>query len=217
MRNRVAKKVREEHKTILIALEDKKSSRFYIKELAKDKGISLKVAFAKHIGTDPKSVLLAIEDFEINNPNVKYEKAWLVIDKDSFSAEKFKCTLETCRHRNICVAYSNECYELWLLLHFKDVTGYKSRDVINKELNQEFLKHFKEGYSKSKNVVYGMLRDRQNDAIKRAENLIKNIKKRNGTVDPFTDNPSTTMHILINCLNNLKSCKKNNYNNCNKI
>lgn len=208
-------KIREQHKSILIALEDEKSSRYYIRDLIKDKGVSGNVVFAEHIGTDPNSVLKAISKFEVDNPYTKYEKAWLVIDRDSFSKSNFNGTLATAIQKEICVAYSNECYELWLLLHFKDVTGPRTRKDIKEELNKEFLKNFNFKYEKSEKHVYGMIIDRQNDAIKRATDLIKNIIKHNGKLDPSTDNPSTKMHILVNCLNNLKQCKKNNFNKCN--
>ena len=212
---RKIKRTKEQKKHILIALEDTKSSKFYIQTLLKDKSIVPHIVFAKHIGTDPKSVLNAIEKFEKENPKIKYDKAWLVIDKDSFSKDNFKGTIETARQKDICVAYSNECYELWLLLHFKNVTAYKTRDEIRKELNIEFQNNFGYKYDKAEKRVYGMLIDRQEDAIKRAQKLIENLLKLNGKLDPYNDNPSTKMHLLVECLNNLHECKENNYLECN--
>lgn len=209
--SRIIKKTKTKNVSVLIALEDEKSSRFYIKWLIKDKNLAANVAFAEHIGTDPKSVLKAIKRFKDDNPTIKYEKAWLVIDRDSFDIENFKGTLETARHNNICVAYSNECYELWLLLHFKDVTGFKTRKELRSELNTEFKKNFKIEYEKSERNVYVMLIDRQEDAIRRAEKLIERTIRDNGCLDPFMNNPSTQIHVLIKCLNELNKCKKNAY------
>lgn len=208
---RKVQKKRVQYKNILIALEDEKSSRYYIRELIKDKDIMANVVFAEHIGTDPGSVLAAIEKFKVDNPKIKFEKAWIVIDKDSFPKKIFKGTLQTARQRDICVAYSNECYELWLLLHFKNVTGIKDRVQIKKELNAEFKKHFNLEYAKSEKHVYGMIIDRQDDAIRRAKKLTKNLKKLDPHFDPYVNNPSTMMHVLISCLNNMKKCKKESY------
>jgi hypothetical protein len=213
--SRKIKKTKQQRKHILIALEDTKSSRFYIKDLLKHKNIIPHIVFAKHIGTDPRSVLKAIDQFEKENPDIKYDKAWLVIDKDSFSKNNFKGTLETARQKGICVAYSNECYELWLLLHFKDVTSYKTREDIGRELNLEFMKNFKLEYKKSEKHVYGMLIDKQEQAIQRAKKLIQNIIKIDGELDPYNNNPSTKIYLLIECLNNLEGCKENNYLDCN--
>jgi len=213
--SRKVKKIKQKKKHILIALEDTKSSRFYIRDLLKDKGIIPHIVFAKHIGTDPKSVLKAISQFEKENPDIKYDKGWLVIDKDSFSKDNFKGTLETARQKEICVAYSNECYELWLLLHFKDVQSHKTRENIKKELNEEFQKNFKLKYEKSEKHVYGMLIDKQEIAIQRAKKLIENIIKIEGSLDPYNNNPSTKIYLLIECLNDLERCKENNYLDCN--
>ena len=214
--SRKIKKIKHQKKHILIALEDTKSSRFYIKDLLKDKNIISHIVFAKHIGTDPKSVLKAIKQFEKENPDIKYDKAWLVIDRDSFSKENFKGTLETARQKEICVAYSNECYELWLLLHFKNIASHKTREEIKKELNEEFKKYFNLKYEKSEKHVYGMLIDRQEEAIQRAKKLTENIIKIDGKLDPYNNNPSTKIHLLVECLNNLEKCKEENYLNCNE-
>jgi hypothetical protein len=211
---RKLRKIQKERKHILIALEDTKSSKFYIQTLLKDKSIAPHIVFAKHIGTDPRSVLNAIKRFEKENPEIKYDKAWLVIDRDSFSKENFKGTIETARQKEICVAYSNECYELWLLLHFKDVNSHKTREEIKKELNSEFQKNFGLKYDKSEKHVYGMLIDRQEEAIKRANKLIENLLKLNGKLNPYNDNPSTKIHLLVECLNNLDKCRENDYSSC---
>lgn len=208
-------KRRKELKHILIALEDEKSSRFYMQKLVKDKNISAKIVFARHIGTDPKSVLRAIQNFGDKNPDIKYEKAWIVIDKDSFSKDNFNGTINTARQKNICVAYSNECYELWLLLHFRDANKYMDRKEIRKELNQEFRENFNVDYEKSEANVYEMLIDKQDDAIKRAKRMITRLRDINENLNPYEDNPSTKLHILVECLNNLESCKENNFLNCN--
>lgn len=215
--SRKIKKTKHQKKHILIALEDTKSSRFYIKDLLKDKNIISHIVFAKHIGTDPKSVLKAIKQFEEENPDIKYDKAWLVIDRDNFSKKNFKGTLETARQKEICVAYSNECYELWLLLHFKNVASHKTREEIKKELNEEFKKYFNLKYEKSEKHVYGMLIDRQEKAIQRAKKLIENIIKVDDKLDPYNNNPSTKIHLLVECLNNLEKCKEENYLNCNEL
>ena len=134
-----------------------------------------------------------------------------LIDRDSFSKSIFKGTLESARQKNICVAYSNECYELWLLLHFKNLPSFITRENIKKELNIEFQKNFKLKYEKSEKYVYGMLIDRQKSAIERARKLIENIINIDGVLNPYDNNPSTKLHILVECLNSLKDCQNNDY------
>jgi hypothetical protein len=59
-----------------------------------------------------------------------------------------------------------------------------------------------------------MLIDRQEEAIKRANKLIENLLKLNGKLNPYNDNPSTKIHLLVECLNNLDKCRENDYSSC---
>lgn len=48
----------------------------------------------------------------------KYDQVWCVFDKDSFPSQNFNAAITLARAHNIGVAYSNEAFELWYLLHF---------------------------------------------------------------------------------------------------
>ncbi len=52
-------------------------------------------------------------------------------------------------------------------------------------------------YEKNSDSIYDDLRDKQDTAIKNAENLIKQYQPHN----PARDNPSTTVHLLVKELN----------------
>ena len=117
-KRRSTRKKRIENRAVLIALEDTKSSKYYFEALIKDKKLTGAIVFAKHIGTDPKNVLEAIIKHEREHDKEKYEKKWIVIDTDDWSKEQINGTIERARALGICVAISNEAYELWILLHF---------------------------------------------------------------------------------------------------
>ena len=196
----VAKK-RIERKAVLIALEDTKSSKYYFSALLKDKGFRGKVIIATHKGTNPKKVLEALRKHKEKNPNDKFEKEWIVIDKDDWTKEEFKGTIETTRQTNICVAFSNEAYELWILLHFEKVSAHTNRTDLNSKLNQYFEAKFGKSYSKSSQDVYKLIIGLQNEAIKNAENLIKMHIRDHGKLKPYEQNPLTMIHQLVTCLN----------------
>ncbi len=211
MRRVGKKKTKDVSQFFLIALEDEKSSRYYFQQLIKEKGLNAAVTCVPHCGTSPKNVLSGIPIYLKSNPECKLSKAWIVIDRDSFPIDNFKGTIESARQQNICVAYSNESYELWILLHFKDVYGHKGRDEINKELDVCFKDKYNMDYSKNCNDIYTILKPMQHDAIKRAKKLLIHWIKIGGKLDPANNNPSTTIHFLVNCLNNFDKCKKLNY------
>jgi len=48
----------------------------------------------------------------------EYDQTWCVFDRDSFPADRFNRALDLARRLGMRVAYSNEAFELWYLLHF---------------------------------------------------------------------------------------------------
>ncbi len=199
---------RVERKAVLIALEDTKSSKYYFNALLKDKGFRGEVIIASHKGTNPKNVLLALKEHKKQNPKTEFEKEWLVIDRDDWSKDEFNGAIEIARKSNICVAFSNEAYELWILLHFEKITAYTSRSDLLKKVNSHFKTSFGKEYLKSDQDIYGLIIGTQKDAIKNAEELITKHLSDHGKLDPHEQNPLTMIHQLILCLNTFYDTNK---------
>ena len=205
---RNTKKKRTEQKAVLIALEDTKSSKYYFEELIKDKKLSGKVLFAKHIGTNPSSVVAAIVQHLDTNKEVIYEKKWAIFDRDDWTKQDVNSTINRAKQLDVCIGISNESYELWLVLHFEKLTRYTSREDLNKKLNEHFKKYFGVEYSKSSQDVYRYIAGFQKTAIVNAEHLIKMNISANGKIDPEQNNPITFVHQLVKCLNSLYDDEK---------
>ncbi len=131
--------------------------------------------------------------------NVKnYDQIWCVFDRDDVPAENFKLPFQLSekQKKKIKIAYSNEAFELWYLLHFNYYnTGISRQQYIDKLstlLGYKYLKDSKEMYAK--------LLDKQQTAIANAENLLATYSNLN----PEQDNPSTTVHLLVEELNKYK-------------
>uniref|UniRef100_UPI0025CFCFCE RloB family protein n=1 Tax=Sulfurimonas sp. TaxID=2022749 RepID=UPI0025CFCFCE len=196
-RKRTIKKTKSISKRVLIACEDTKSSRFYFTKMIKDYGLRGKVTFAKHIGTNPMKVLGAIKVHLLKDSN--FDEKWIVIDKDSYSKSEFNGTIASAKALNINVAYANEAYELWILLHFEEQTAYINRLQLNKKLTTMI------DYEKNNEFIYEIVKSKQSEAIKRSKNLIKHFTDINGCPDPFNDNPSNTIYKLVESLEKLKA------------
>ncbi len=201
-RKRTIKKTKSISKKVLIACEDTKSSKFYFNRMIKDYGLRGQVVFAKHIGTNPMKVLEAIKIHLLKDSN--FDEKWIVIDKDSYSKSEFNGTIASAKALDINVAYSNESYELWILLHFKDQKAYINRLQLNKELKDLV------DYEKNNEFIYEIIKSKQNEAIKRSKNLIKFFIDINGSSNPFDDNPSNTIYQLVESLEKLKTTKPSN-------
>ncbi|MGE0738439.1 RloB family protein [Sulfurimonas sp.] len=192
-------KNKSESKSVLIALEDTKSSRYYFEKLVQHKGLSGKVIFAEHIGTNPKKVLEAILS---HKSNTIYDKKWIVIDRDSFSNDDFKGTIGEARQKGICVAFSNESYELWILLHFKQVNAYTNREDLKSHLNKIFKEKFRKEYSKASADVYSLVVGEQQTAINNAKRLVTKHIRDYGKIN-VEQNPITMIYQLVECLNSI--------------
>lgn len=59
------------------------------------------------------------------------EELWLVIDRDkqNLSKSQLREIIEKCAEKKYNIALSNPCFELWLLLHIKDLTTYAEEDL----------------------------------------------------------------------------------------
>lgn len=75
-----------------------------------------------------------------------YDQVWCVFDKDDFNDTDFNSAIQIAVANNFGVAYSNQSFEYWLILHFNDHQGGgMHRDSYNDKIN-EHLKPFKVTY-----------------------------------------------------------------------
>jgi hypothetical protein len=123
----------------------------------------------------------------------RYDQVWCVFDRDSFSLETFNAALELAGRQGFHVAYSNEAFELWYLLHFHFYQTGVTRAQYISMLSEQLRRH----YRKNDPGLYALLFSRQPDAIRNARNLLALYVPPN----PGRDNPSTTVHVLVEELN----------------
>lgn len=204
---------RKPKKKVLIALEDTKSARLYFKKLVKDKGLSGDIAFADHCGTDPNNVVQAIIN-DSKAKNTTYERMWAVIDVDSYKKSQVNGAIQRAKELDICIAVSNECYELWILLHFIPISAHHDRVELNKKLDFHFLKNFKKEYSKSSEDVYELIIGKQKEALSNAKKLMISHLQDKGRISPYDENPLTTIYQLVEYLNALRDSPNNLHCEC---
>lgn len=125
--------------------------------------------------------------------DVTFNQVWCVFDRDSFSPQNFHAAIELATKNGIKVAYSNEAFEIWYLLHFDYHCAALSRNqyksMLTKRLRRKYLKNDPE--------IYNLLSGLQKIAIKNARKLNKSYSQS----DSHQNNPSTTVHLLVQALN----------------
>ncbi len=142
------------------------------------------------LGKDP----LALIDRAVDQRGKgQYDQVWCVFDRDDVPAERFNQALALARRKRIKVAYSNQAFELWYVLHFHycDV-AMTSQDYIN-SLSRELQRT----YQKTDRTLYRELLARQEVAVQNAKRLLTLYNHSN----PVADDPSTTVHLLVQELN----------------
>jgi len=142
-----------------------------------------------------------------------YDQVWCVFDRDIHlekpQPERFNKAIWIIENINelevynesknlkkvnrFAYAYSNDAFELWYILHFDYMHSAKTRQ----EYGDMLTERIKKKYFKNSIDMYDDLLDRQSSAISYAEKLLCEYSKSN----PERDNPSTTVHILVQELN----------------
>lgn len=172
----------------------------------------------KAIGADSLGVVEAAEKFfRENRPDSEtWDDIWCVFDRDNTGADRFNKALATAERFNqerleeagcssreqphsrpmMYIAHSNPCFELWYRLHYHYLdTPTTCADCCNKlggELGMQYRKNLSD--------MYHRLEERLPDAIRNA----KQLHKLNDPPSPAKDNPSTTVHLLVEKLITLR-------------
>jgi len=182
-------------KRFLIVCEGKKTEPFYFKSFP----ITTRPDIVR-IDIVPgacESVSLVEKAISIRDrANDPYDSVWVVMDRedpDTLSACRFNEAIHMARNACIYVAYSNEAFELWYLLHFNYIDTALSRSQYINMLSSCLGKK----YQKNSKTMYEDILPRQSDAIRNAKRLLAQYVPRN----PERDNPSTTVSELVEELN----------------
>ncbi len=124
-----------EKPSILIVCEGKNTEPSYFNHFR------LSSATVKSVGEGYNTVSLVNRATQLVNEK-KYDQVWCVFDKDDFNENDFNKAIQMAETNNFKVAYSNQSFEYWLILHFDDHQGVgMHRKDYNDKIN-ELLKPF---------------------------------------------------------------------------
>lgn len=178
--------IRELRQRFLIVCEGEKTEPNYFRRFRTPKV----VIEVQGLGCDP--IQLVRRALELRQED-DYDQVWCVFDRDTWPASNFNEAISLAKQNKVSVAYSNEAFELWYLLHFHYFDTALSRHEYGPRLS-DLLGH---PYTKNSGVMYDALLARQTEALRNAERLLAQYQPPN----PAADNPSTTVHLLVNELN----------------
>lgn len=141
------------------------------------------------------SKAISIRDAEQKKKRT-YDQCWVVFDKDDFPAKDFNDAIALAERNGFNVAYSNQAFEYWFLLHFNIYRGTLHRsnyaDMLSRLIGVQYTK--KEGFG---TILYNRLLHLQPQAIKNAAAVLAEMSHGN----PAMEESSTTVHLLVEELN----------------
>ena len=186
--------VREIKQSFLIVCEGEKTEPDYFK------AFRMTAATVKAVGQAMNTMTLVSKAISIREADQKrkkvYDQCWVVFDKDDFPAKDFNQAIQFAEKNGFRVAYSNQAFEYWFLLHYNLYTGAIHRnqykDMLTKLTGIPYSKS--EGYGA---VIYNLLLSRQQQAINNAETVLAEISHGN----PAEEESSTTVQRLVIELN----------------
>jgi hypothetical protein len=204
----------------LIVCEDESTEPYYFEKFKEifDEIYPNETVFLRPVGTGRNSkgvVEQAVNErkrlFEESNKNV--DEVWAVFDKDDLDLSKgnqqrFVDAFEIAEDEKVHVAYSNEAFELWLLLHFVNISSDKSisRADIYTKLEESIRKNpaydtfvYKHADTEIIDIVSKIGNEAK--AIQRADKLNSEHESKNNL--PIDANPNTRVNLLVKRLRDL--------------
>jgi hypothetical protein len=184
--------VLEPRQRFLIVCEGERTEPNYFRQFRVPKS----VVAVDVIGLGYNTISLVEKTISLSEEE-EYDQVWCVMDRDAFPAEDFNNALRVADARGIRIAYSNEAFELWYLLHFHYYQTAISRHDYVLKLSSLMGKR----YEKNSTSMYELLNSKQETAIKNAKRLLGEYNP----CRPEKDNPSTTVHLLVEELRRFSS------------
>lgn len=190
---------KSERPFLLIVCEGKNTEPSYFRLF------KLTNASIKAIGTGANTVSLVQRAAELAQMD-HYDQVWCVYDKDSFSANDFNNGIKMADSLGFQVAWSNQAFEYWLILHFEDHQGgAMHRDLyhgkINGYLNPMGVRYDGHGSKIVSREIFMVLNAEDPKTGKLRVDLAIDRAKRNLSLhDRYPSaqaESSTTVHLLV--------------------
>jgi hypothetical protein len=126
--------------------------------------------------------------------DMKFDQYWVVFDKDDWTEVDFNNAIAIARASDFKVAYSNQAFEYWFMLHFNLHQGKIDRNTYEAKLTDYLgFKYAKDSSVSSK--IFNILLKRQETVISNARHAYNSF---GGThASPATEESSTTVFLLV--------------------
>lgn len=117
---------RKPKQRFLIVCEGEKTEPNYFRYFRVPK----EVIDVKGVGENPSKLVNSAKEYAESED---YDQVWCVFDRDDWPKQDFNNAIRNAEDQGFKVAYSNEAFELWYVLHFEFLnTGIPRKDYMKK-------------------------------------------------------------------------------------
>ena len=199
-KERKSKELETRAETWLIVCEGTKTEPGYFEALfnyinsKSSKQIKFKV---EGTGKNTKGVVNSVDTFFnysdelVSNTKIPYGKVFTVFDKDSFTDDSFNSAIKMSKQKGYIPLWSNECIELWFILHYE----YFHSNISRKEYYKKLTNLMGVKYKKNDEHFNHL------GQLSKVDRAIKNSKKLYESYDknetPSKKAPCTTVFRLF--------------------
>lgn len=175
---------------LLNCLRGKQYRKKLFNKLAEEydnKKVHVKFIESENTKSDPVHVLERLDEFNNEYDLGEEDNLYLVIDRERWTIKNLSSIAQQASQKNFIMALSNPNFELWLLLHEKDVSvksaNAKKKLFQNKKINKNRhyidskLINLWDAYNKS-NYKFGPIMDKVPNPIVNAKKLDINKQER---------------------------------------
>jgi len=189
--------IRNVKKIFVIATEGEKTEPIYfndLKALLRNPIVYVAVLERQSSASSPNHVLNELDKFKSHFELKSDDELWILIDKDNWGNRNLSITAAQCVQKKYHLAVSNPCFEVWLLLHLRDISRCKTDKIkaLSENKNRDLEKEIRCvcGYYNKSNPDTSKFLPNINTAIKRAKKLDINPQHR------WTNSISTRVYRL---------------------
>ena len=152
--------------------------------------------------------LSKIIDFaaEQRNKDERFRNIWLVFDRDE--VKNFDKLIEVAKKNKMNVAWSNPCFEIWLMSYFKNLENIPNSKKCCETFEKVFQENTNKKYKKSEEKIYNILCEKgnENSAIKRSREKYHQVRREYSKPSKMIG--CTTVYKLVEKLKKKIALKK---------
>ena len=149
------------------------------------------------LGDNTVNLFYRAQKIADESPNV-FKHVWIVYDIDDFPPENINLAAELCathssEQTEYHATWSNQCIELWFLLHFSYFHSDIHRDEYYPKLTQQLKRKRKGEYKKNRGDMFDILNPYIDTAIANAKKLAEDNEGKT----PAQSAPGTEVYRII--------------------